>query len=391
MTKDDPTVPGLLAKMAKFVLQPNRDWAQLDQSDGEPENSYSKETLKAMIERKRQNDFVRKREFDQLRKIRRRDDPVRVEQVGQASFFQTSLPSNFDERAKTLKKIDEIEAQMSRQWWKGKQIGQLAASQPSPLQTDMARGSPDTDFAPTEATVPYAGTDLPTDFSPTSTEPDADVAAQSGQAAASQTYQAGINGALGVLQTDGKPIDALLEAAAIRFANGDFAQAQESLRGGIGDASSPQAAQRMRALLDLYQATGQKQEFEKLAQEFAILFSRARPLWPSVDSQKDPAAVWISPVELTADSLEFFQADRSSPAKPPVSGLALVAKLFHRRGRAAGPLDGAVVQGTGATWLPWPWHTRSCAQGSHANVECADCNIELATAPGRAAPDGFAR
>ncbi|WP_438802375.1 hypothetical protein, partial [Gulbenkiania mobilis] len=31
---------------------------------------YSKQALKEMIERKRRNDFVRKREFDQLRRLR---------------------------------------------------------------------------------------------------------------------------------------------------------------------------------------------------------------------------------------------------------------------------------------------------------------------------------
>ena len=35
------------------------------------ENEYAKGELKAMIERKRRNDFVRKREFDMLRKVRR--------------------------------------------------------------------------------------------------------------------------------------------------------------------------------------------------------------------------------------------------------------------------------------------------------------------------------
>jgi hypothetical protein len=35
------------------------------------ENDQAKTELKAMIERKRRNDFVRKREFDMLRKIRR--------------------------------------------------------------------------------------------------------------------------------------------------------------------------------------------------------------------------------------------------------------------------------------------------------------------------------
>ena len=105
---DDPPAQGLLSKVTQFMRSPTRDWAQINPTESEPENSYSKETLKAMIERKRQNDFVRKREFDQLRKIRRRDIPVKAEQPGGLSFFQTSLPSNLDERAQTLKKIDEL-------------------------------------------------------------------------------------------------------------------------------------------------------------------------------------------------------------------------------------------------------------------------------------------
>jgi hypothetical protein len=39
------------------------------------------------------------------------------------SFFQSSMPSKPDDRATTLKKIDEIEAQMSMQWWKTKNGG----------------------------------------------------------------------------------------------------------------------------------------------------------------------------------------------------------------------------------------------------------------------------
>ena len=76
-----------------------------------------------MIERKRQNDFVRKREFDQLRKLRSRDPASSPDLAGRPSYFQSSMPSNSDERAMTIKKIDEIEAQMSNQWWQGKNSG----------------------------------------------------------------------------------------------------------------------------------------------------------------------------------------------------------------------------------------------------------------------------
>ena len=70
-TKDDR--PTLLSKMAMFVRNPTKDWAELDRPQPEQESGYDKQALKAMIERKRQNDFVRRREFDQLRKLRSRD------------------------------------------------------------------------------------------------------------------------------------------------------------------------------------------------------------------------------------------------------------------------------------------------------------------------------
>ncbi len=52
-----------------FVRNPTKDWSELDRAEPDQESGYDKQALKAMIERKRQNDFVRKREFDQLRKL----------------------------------------------------------------------------------------------------------------------------------------------------------------------------------------------------------------------------------------------------------------------------------------------------------------------------------
>ncbi|HEY5581320.1 MAG TPA: hypothetical protein VIK56_09170, partial [Rhodoferax sp.] len=143
-TKDTNT--GLLSKMARFVRNPTKDWSDLDKPEPEPnteqENEYGKAALKEMIERKRQNDFVRRREFDHLRKIRRNVPVLNPELAGRPSFFQTSLISNIDERATTLKKIDEIEAQMSKQWWKGKQDeAMVQAGKPSgPSTASQAQG-----------------------------------------------------------------------------------------------------------------------------------------------------------------------------------------------------------------------------------------------------------
>jgi ABC-type transporter Mla MlaB component len=46
--------------------------------------------------------------------------PASGDGAARPSFFQSSMPSKPDDRAMTLKKIDEIEAQMSMQWWKTK-------------------------------------------------------------------------------------------------------------------------------------------------------------------------------------------------------------------------------------------------------------------------------
>ena len=117
-TKDENA--GLLSKVVKFVKNPTTNWADLDQQEADRESSYSKQMLKEMIERKRRNDFVRKREFDMLRKMRRSEVMAGQDPAARPSFFQSSMPSKPDDRATTLKKIDEIEAQMSMQWWKTK-------------------------------------------------------------------------------------------------------------------------------------------------------------------------------------------------------------------------------------------------------------------------------
>ena len=154
MSAKEPPNPSLLSKVAKFVRNPTTNWTDLDKQDPEPDAGYSKQALKEMIERKRQNDFVRKREFDQLRKLRSRDPGSSPDLAGRPSYFQSSLPTNPDERAMTIKKIDEIEAQMSNQWWQGKGDGNAKAaaapSAPKPAVTsDTSDVVNDEAYAPT--------------------------------------------------------------------------------------------------------------------------------------------------------------------------------------------------------------------------------------------------
>ncbi len=134
MAKDDTSPAGLFSKMVKFVRSPGTQWNDLDDPSSAKDGSLSKQALKEMIERKRRNDFVRKREFDMLRKLRRREATggSASDAAARPSFFQSSMPSRPDDRAMTLKKIDEIEAQMSMQWWKTKHGAAVGASTINP-------------------------------------------------------------------------------------------------------------------------------------------------------------------------------------------------------------------------------------------------------------------
>ena len=90
--KDESAPGGLLSRVVRFVKNPTTNWGDLEQ-EADRESSYSKQMLKEMIERKRRNDFVRKREFDMLRKMRRSEVLAGQDPGLRPSFFQSSMPS----------------------------------------------------------------------------------------------------------------------------------------------------------------------------------------------------------------------------------------------------------------------------------------------------------
>lgn len=338
----------LLSKLARFVRHPTTDWSELDKPEPEPEQEseqepeqeqeggYNKQVLKEMIERKRQNDFVRQREFDHLRKLRRDQPSVGPDLVARPSYFQTSIPSNLEERATTIKKIDEIEAQMSKQWWQGKQ--------------DEAPGESDKIFEPTQPL------DLNPDVEPVqsvdceSTKmglpgPD-DLASTGGrqQARASRNTGSGrldagssefLTAKLFPSELGEGPTDPDLEEAAIRFANGDSAGAEAGLLAALqADKVDPDSAEGWAAaLLDLYRATGQQANFDRSAIDYAQRFGRSAPAWfstpdllnrkllaPPPDQLVAPAPTgqtgWECPAELDLQAVQTLQASLSRAAEP---------------------------------------------------------------------------
>ena len=378
MATKDNNNSGLLSKVAKFVRNPTTNWTDLDKQDPEPDNGYSKQALKEMIERKRQNDFVRRREFDQLRKLRNRDPSAgNPELAGRPSYFQSSMPSNPGERASTIKKIDEIEAQMSNQWWQGKtdaakppgagsaaepparpappaapradaQISDIsyAATKLAPMVPEAAP-HPHGDFTATQTSTAYAGVSA----APPAQRPDTTARSpERGGFASSQPFTAE------VVETVS---DSDLEEAAIRFANGDDAGAEAALLEAIRapGARREQIDAWSAALFDLYRATGQQARFDSVAIDFAERFGRSAPAWFSmpevlgikasgtvvrtIPSRLEDEPVWRSPTHLTQSGVDELQLALANAPSPWFIDWGATEALAAN---SIGPLAGVVAQ-----------------------------------------------
>ncbi len=369
-TKSDS--PGLLSKMAMFVRNPTKDWSELERPQAEQDSSFDKQVLKQMIERKRQNDFIRKREFDQLRKLRSRGVST-VVGMGRPSVFQNSLATDPDGRAVTLKKIDEIEAQMSKQWWKGKQdaanaqgtgfpVAKSTATEPTepmPVSPTPNRGTISEQFDSTASSnlnlgdagaggTDFKATEMGDGMEPLPPTPRAGPKPPPGVGqipilgSLAQSYDTGDHGfstsKMFAIDVEDMATDPELEEAAIRFANGDDEGAEGGLLAALrGDALLPEVAHSWAAaLLDLYRATQDRARFDQAVAEFAHRFETVTPQWSAIGDETaapSPATVqdatprrasrdysigsiWSSPGELNALALEDLRDAMASNPTP---------------------------------------------------------------------------
>ncbi len=265
MTKDE--LPGLFSKIVKFVRKPMTDWSNLPEP--ERDAAYSKQQLKEMLERKQRNDVLRHQEFDQLRKLRSCAGPVVQHLAERSSFFNSSLSSRApDQRVGTLKKIDEIEEQMSQQWWSASE----AKLSPAAATTADARAA----YAVTEAV----------ELSPRAAPFDTIVLPLAPNPATSTTHsnpslgQTGHIGKMAMVQdpaAQAAPVFVhlpALEEASIRFASGDFLWAETLLQNLLTHSPEQPVWQ---ALFDFYRATVQPEKFEATALAYAG--DRLPPPW----------------------------------------------------------------------------------------------------------------
>lgn len=301
--------------------------------------AYSREALQSMIERKRHNDAARQREFDMLRALRRRG--ARADASGSASppLFHSSIPSSPDERATTLKKIDEIEAQMSIQWRRVKARVPVRPPAPGPAPArEAAAASGDSTLAPSTllrgARARPAGLTLgplaSTVLGPVSVA--ADVAPWTPADPSPPGLAPGL-------------FDPEVEQAALCFASGDVAGTQAVLQA-LLDPAHPrsESPETWELLFDLYRATGQQAAYEEHATDYACRFQRSPPQWrclfdaPSAPAgapqppvapgrageQALPAFDWTCPPVLDAQAVRGLQETLSQrPAPWHLSWIAL--------------------------------------------------------------------
>lgn len=280
MARDESTGGGLFSRVVQFVRHPATPWDQLDVPGAGADPALTREALKEMAVRRKRNDFVRRREFDALRAMR--SSTAAQAASGRQSFFQSSFSSNSDERALTLRKIDEIEAQMSMQWWNTKGGGNTAPASGSP----SLPGVPDTGASvsprmPAAPPGPAAGTPL---FTAGDTEAPTTVLPMESVAPAGATAFGGSQ--LFAVEVAELMHDPELEEAAIRFANGDDAGAEAALQEVLAVGGARHGHQETwLSLFDLYRATGQQSAFERVALDFAQHFGRSAPQWVSLPDQ----------------------------------------------------------------------------------------------------------
>ena len=296
-------------KVVRFVANPATDWADLSSRQDElRETELEKSELKAMIERKRRNDFVRKREFDMLRKVRREglssEQLAALEGSSRIDDSESKPEAGARPDGAVKAKIDEIEQQM---------VGEGG------FATSSRRPSLD---APT----------APAALSPAAPATGAPARAGAGRPAAVARPPAGLSplaplqlnaaasdfGAEFAVEVSEVVHDPELDEAVIAFANADFEGCEQSLVALTGyGGSRAQHAETWLVRFDLYRAIGQQHQFESLALDYAQQFGWSAPQWFSMPklvaeaaSEDKPARSrisgeigWVCPDIVDADTV----------------------------------------------------------------------------------------
>ncbi len=374
-------------KVARFVANPATDWTELNgPRPPASEAELDRNELKAMVERKRRNDFVRKREFDMLRKVRR--EGLTAEQL--AALGGSSRLDDSETRASEMTmaradggvkaKIDQIEQQMVGESFQARAAvappvpvhspGAYDPTAPATLTRAMPTlpslhdvvGTDDPDILPALPPLPLGDSPPP----PAHTAPVVTMAPGLPPLApmhmASKADSTALSSGFAV-EVSEVMHDPELDEPVIAFANADFQACEQRLvaitrPGG----TRTQHAETWLVLFDLYRATGQQARFEALALDYVHQFGWSAPQWYSLPvlvaeaaAQDKPVRArmhgdvgWACPAVLDADAMGRWRAqtlhmplpwvfDFSALKKVETEAASQMSALF--RGWAAQPLQ----------------------------------------------------
>ncbi|MBC7621229.1 MAG: hypothetical protein H7293_19970, partial [Candidatus Saccharibacteria bacterium] len=383
-----PPTSGLLSKVASIFRAPDgrqgtgaSKGSPTGQDPDESRHNHAgeneKNALQDLIQRKRQDDLVRRREFNYLRKLRKSPTSAGIvghEMVGRPSVFQTSSSFAVDDRASTLRKIDAIEAHMISSWARSKVSAPTAdqkggrplasgagvfesdVTKPALLSTQTARAPGDgqdldhMDLDFTGLLSAQGGTEV--DTFKASDANLKDTIAMPLRGAEAPVKRADL-APLEFTLTDSAPlravkaapvrvavapsvpvppvplpehVEAALQDAAMQFAGGDNATAETVLLSLLQDPSLTTASADVvaSALFDLYRASGQQDGFDVVAMDYAERFGRSPGEWFSLpellQSHAEAVHVVAPAVTATAASGKVWEC-------PAVLSAAAVAAL----------------------------------------------------------------
>ncbi|MCY4755349.1 hypothetical protein [Pelomonas aquatica] len=330
-------------KVARFVANPTTDWAEINSRQDDPEGDLAKAELRAMVERKRRNDFVRKRELDMLRRIRR--EGLTPEQLAALASSPSRLGD--DERLSepnskidlgVKAKIDEIEQQMVGESFATTQA--VPKHQPGFFETSTRPAA----FAPTVTVPPgmEAGGRVSEFSSPQEVErlstPPPPAAVTMGAAIPplsdappsmlpelpplDMPLSFALADASAPVEVQEVVHDPELDEAVIAFANADYDTSERALTELVRPGGSRNLhGETWLVLFDHYRATGAQGRFEALAVEYAQQFGLSAPQWFSMpklvaesarQAGRSPMAKasqvsWTAPPTLTADDVALLQ------------------------------------------------------------------------------------
>jgi len=257
--------PDLLKEVAEFWSNTSTDWANPAAGLREASLAGAERTeLQAMIARKRHNDAVRLAELNLLRRIRQ--EGLTGDQIREMERVRASAASS------------QGAGPAGPANMRGTNTGTPGRARPRPAQGEdvitVVLPTRDADAASSTRTGDAAKA------AAFSRAPVTTNATLTGRARAEEPRRAEL------VQGDGQEEvnhDAELDQAAIAFANADFGGCESTLRELVGPGGRRQRhVPTWRALLDLYRATGQQADFERLAVAYMRDLQQAPPQWVSI-------------------------------------------------------------------------------------------------------------